>query len=125
MYQINLDITNNILCIEVSGSLNREEVIAYLNDIMEITNKFGAKELSMIVYSQRLDPLPQECVPIFSKITEIAVTHMKKVAVVHSRTVTQMQMKRLETEVCRMLDTEPRIFRFKTKKQAWDYLMDG
>ncbi|HWT73878.1 MAG TPA: hypothetical protein VN258_04045 [Mobilitalea sp.] len=123
MYHITLDITSKIIFIEFTGGMNVDEINAYINDLLEIIDKFSNKELSMLVLAQRMDVIPQNCLQNFMKTTEITLTRFKKVAAVHSRFVTQMQMKRLEAEVYNNINTETRILRFKSKKEALDYLL--
>ena len=122
MYHIGIDIIKKYLIIEISGPMSLEEVQEYIKDLTETVHKFEDKELSMLIIATRMDPLAQQCLPIFKAAFRLALTHMNKVAVVHSRFVTQMQMRRIEEEVSTEVRTDRMIRRFKTKKEALEYL---
>lgn len=122
MYLINLDIKTRCVIIEISGLMQIEEVQAYINDLTNAVSEFEDKELSMLVLAQRMDPLPQECVEIYKEVTKLTLSKFKKVAEVHSRFVTQMQMRRIEEEVRREYKIDGAIMRFKSKKNALLYL---
>lgn len=122
MYRINIDVIKKLLIVEISGRMPLEEVQVYINDLTATVKKFDEKELSMLILAQRMDPLPQECINLFKEAIILLLTSLKKVAVVHSRFVTQMQMRRLEEEVKTENIIEGTIMRFKTKKDALQYL---
>lgn len=62
------------------------------------------------------------CNKLFKEAVKLAMTSLKKVAVVHSRFVTQAQMRRIEEEVRSEVNVVGCIRRFKTKKDALHYL---
>lgn len=124
MYRINLDVVNNIVFIELAGSLQENEVSSYLYDLETLMGKFGTKELSIVVLAQRLDPLSQDIKIKFQKAIQIVINNAKKVAVVHgNRFMTKSQMKLIEQKVREVTDSDTKIARFSNRKDAMDYIL--
>ena len=124
MYHIGIDVIRKYIIIEVSGHMTMNEVQEYVKDLTDTIYKYEDKELSMLIMAQRMDPLSQECLPTFKEAIRVTLTRIKKMAVVHTRFVTQMQMRRIEEEVCGELKMNCMIRRFKTKREAMNYLND-
>lgn len=123
MYNFMVDIVREIVFIELSGSLSIEQIKEYVNDIHQLTLKFESKRYSMLILANRLDPISQYAIPHFRKAIEKALAWANKIAVVNgNRTITLIQMKRIEAEARAIIHSDTKIMRFKTKKEALIYL---
>lgn len=123
MYRINLDVINKIIYIEASGSISMEEIRTAIANLSIIFDKFDRRQYSMLFLEQRLDPLSQDSLPDVKKALGFVLGWAKKIAVVNSnRTVTKMQMKRIEAEVRKDVNSNIPIMRFQTIKEAMNYI---
>ena len=123
MYNFMIDIVRNMVYVELSGSLSFEQIMQYVDDLTYLKDKFDAKMYSLLVMANRLDPLSQDNLPHFQKATELALSWADKIAVVNgNRTLTLFQVKRIEESARKVICTDTKIMRFKTKKDALIYL---
>ena len=123
MYRINLDVINKIICIEVSGSMSLKEINEFIIDLYDWVNKFQKKQYSMLIMAQRLDPLSQDNLPVFEKVLEIALIWANEIVFVYgNRTVTRMQLSRIEAEVRKKINSNTPIIRFQYIHEAENYL---
>ena len=123
MHRINIDVINKIIFIEVSGSISVVDirsVVAYMCDLFD---KFDRGQYSMLFLEQRLDPFPQDCLPYIKKASERMLGWAKKIAIVTSnRTVSKMQMKRIEADIRIEVNSDTPIMKFQTIKEAMNYI---
>lgn len=123
MYRINLDVINKIICIEVSGSMSMKEINNFIFDIDDLVSKFVQRQYSMLIMAQRLDPLSQDNIPVFQQLLVIALKWANKVVFVNgNRTVTRMQLSRIETEARRRTNSNTPIVKFNLINEALNYL---
>ena len=123
MYRINLDVINKIICIELSGSLTLNEINHFIVDIDDLVNKFRQGLYSMLIMAQRLDPLSQDNIPIFQHVLELALSNANKVVIVNdNRTLTRMQLARLEIEARKKTNSKIQIVIFHAINEAMNYL---
>ncbi|MDF2544432.1 MAG: hypothetical protein K0S47_4150 [Herbinix sp.] len=126
MHKIIVDVLSEIVFIELSRNFQTESIKDYVADLNKLTVRFDARTYSMLILADRLDPLSQESIPEFQKVIEIALTWSKKIAVVHgNRTLTLMQMKRIEAEARKKTNSEIKVMRFITKYDAIQYLTES
>jgi hypothetical protein len=123
VYRINLDVINKIIYIEVSGSMSMKEINNFLVDIKDLVNRFRQRQYSMLIMAQRLDPLSQNNIPLFQQVIEIALNWADKVVIVNgNRTVTRMQLSRIEAEARNRTSSNTPIVRFHVINEAVNYL---
>ncbi len=123
MYNFMIDIVRNTVYVELSGYLSFEQIMQYVDDLNYLKDKFEPRMYSMLVMANRLDPLAQENLPHFQKATELALSWANRIAVVNgNRTLTLFQLKRIESSARKVICTDTKIMRFKTKKDALIFL---
>lgn len=123
MYRINLDVINKIIYIEASGSISGEEIKNAISNLSIILDKFDRRQYSILFFEQRLDPFSQEHLPEIRNALGVVLGWAKKIAVVNStRTVTKMQVKRIEAEVRKVVSSNIPIMRFQTLNEAMNYI---
>jgi hypothetical protein len=123
MYRINLDVINKIICIEVSGSMTLDEIHSSINDFSDLVSKFQQRQYSMLILAQRLDPISQDNLPVFQCLIELALTWAERIAVVNgNRTITKMQLKRIESDIRNKLKSDTPLKRFHIIAEAMNYL---
>ncbi len=123
MYRVNLDVINKIICIEVSGSMSLKEINNLVVDIDDLVTKFHQGQYSMLIKAQRLDPISQENIPAFQQVMEIALKWANEVVIVYgNRTVTRMQLSRMETDARTKTNSNTPIVIFHVMNEAINYL---
>ncbi len=122
MYRIKEDYEKSLILIEIKGKMEREEVELFARDVSDTFNRFPLKSMSVISCNERMDPLSQENARIMKAVTQECVLKANRIAVVHKRTVTKMQLKRLEKEVIEDGHHGVPIMRFSTREEALDYI---
>jgi CO dehydrogenase/acetyl-CoA synthase delta subunit len=125
MYRFAVDEVNKIIHIEVSGFLERDEILAFVNDKRELFKQYFPKEYSLLIDAQRLDAISQDCIQLYQEVMEAGLDWAKKIAVVNgNRMVTQMQMKRIESSAKQKDETKIAIMRFKSIPEALRYIKE-
>ena len=124
MYNLIIDVVNKIEFIELLGSLAYDQIKSYVSDLHKITDRHETKLYSMLIMANRLDPLSQNNLPHFQEAIEIALSWADKIAVVNgNRTLTLIQMKRIESEARKLVNTDIKIMRYKSKNDALKYIL--
>jgi hypothetical protein len=125
MYRFAVDEVNKIIHIEVSGVLERDEILAFVNDKRELFKQYLPQEYSLLIDAQRLDAISQDCIQLYQEVMEVGLDWAKKIAVVNgNRMVTQMQMKRIESSAKQKYETKIAIMRFKSIPEALRYIKE-
>jgi hypothetical protein len=123
VYRINLDVINKIIYIEASGSISLENIKKAVVELRNLIDKLDQGQYSMLFLEQRLDPFSQDSLPAMKKALELVLGWAKKIAVVSgNRTVTKMQVKRIEAEVRKEVNVSIPIMRFQTINEAMNYI---
>lgn len=123
MYRINLDVVNKIFYIEASGSISSEDIKSAVADLKNLIDKLDRRQYSMLFLEQGLDPFSQDSLPAIQKALELVLDWAKKIAVVSgNRKVTQMQVKRIESEARKELNISIPIMRFRSVDEALNYI---
>ena len=123
MHTIHVDYTKKIITFEVAGILDLDSVKAFTHDLEEALYQFGPKEVSILACMELLDPVAQNCLPYMADSIAKAIAHARKIASVHKRVITRMQMERIEKSVYTGSEDQIRIVRFSTRQQAMRYLL--
>ncbi len=124
LHKIKLDYVNKIITTDLSGKLDADDLILYYHDLWNLFHRFHPKECAFIGTISKLDPLSQESAGHFKQIIELCLARAKKIAIVHgNRTVTRMQMQRLEEEVRKEFFSEIQIMRFVNHHSAIKYIL--
>jgi hypothetical protein len=66
---------------------------------MNILGQFGKKEVLILAKVERLDPFAQSSIPLCIDCLSKTAGYIKKIAFVHKRVVTRMQIDRIVNEV--------------------------
>ncbi|MDF2943630.1 MAG: hypothetical protein K0S01_2488 [Herbinix sp.] len=122
MYNIDVDEANKIIKIVLSGHMLLDEIEAYAKELDIFLNQYEDNIYSLFASAERLDPISQNGLPIFIDIMKVVLTRFNKIATVHKRTITRMQMSRIEAMVTSNGDLKKKIMRFNTTKEAFSYL---
>ncbi|MDF2904880.1 MAG: hypothetical protein K0R34_201 [Herbinix sp.] len=122
MYSIHIDHVDKIIIIELSGFMGKEEVESYAGEVNSLLSQLEAKEYSMYANLAKLDPVSQDSLPYLIKASKNAMLNLKKIASVHKRTVTQMQMRKIETNANEGDSIDNKIMRFHSRREAMHYL---
>lgn len=123
MYNLMVDVVNDLVIIELYGSLSEQEINAYVEDLQKITKKYESKLYSILIIANRLHPLSQKNIPNFKRATQLVLIWAKSIAVVNgNRTLTLYQMKRIVAEVREQSKLETPLIRFRTRKEAMEYI---
>jgi hypothetical protein len=123
MYRINLDIIYKIICIEISGSITIDEINTYIKEIGELVNIFRPNQYSMLLSVRRLDPFPQDSLPIVQKAFELSLNWAKKIAIVNgNRIITKIQLERIVSTSRENIKSDIQILQFHTIREAMNYL---
>ena len=122
MYSIDIDHIDKIISIELSGFMTKEEVIAYASDVSNLLSKLESKEYSMYANLEKLDPVSQDSLPYLIEASKNSLIKLNKIATVHKRTVTQMQMRRVESNANEGNTIENKIMRFHSREEAMYFL---
>jgi hypothetical protein len=100
-----------------------KEINNFIFDIDDLVSKFVQRQYSMLIMAQRLDPLSQDNIPVFQQLLVIALKWANKVVFVNgNRTVTRMQLSRIETEARRRTNSNTPIVKFNLINEALNYL---
>ena len=122
MYRIKVDQDKKLIMLEIKGKMEREELNSFDQEINDVLNGFPPKSMALISFLERMDPMSQENAVLMKNITRECVLKAEKIAVVHKRTVTQMQLKRLEKEVQQEGFHGVSIMRFSSRNEALVYV---
>jgi hypothetical protein len=123
MYSIDVDTTNRIINIVLAGSVSIQEIEAYAKEIYDLFYNAKEKEYSILASLGRLDPVSQDCIPHLTEAMKIALMRANKIATVHKRVVTQMQMHKIERDAkSDILNTDNKVMRFSSMREAINYL---
>jgi hypothetical protein len=117
-----VDQEKKLIMLEIKGKMEREELDSFDKEINDVLNQFPPKSMALISLLERMDPLSQENARLMKNITRECVLKTERIAVVHKRTVTQMQLKRLEKEVQNDGYHGVPIMRFTTRNDALVYI---
>lgn len=124
MYNINIDSEKKLINFELSGFMARNEVEAIATEVISVISQLKYKEYSIYADLRRLDPVPQDSIPILMEVFKKSLVQVNKIGTVHNRTVTRMQMERIEAGAREGSNVENRICRFRTKEEALSYLFN-
>ena len=122
MYQIKVDDDKRLILVEIMGKMERDEVESFAKDMSDTLNRFPLKSMSLIVCKEKMDPLSQENASLIKNVTRECMQKAAKIAAVHKRTVTRMQLKRLEQEIKEDGFHGVAIARFSSRAEAFDYI---
>lgn len=122
MYSIEVDKSNKLIKIVLSGHMPQKEIEAYTEELNELLYQFEDLEYSLFISAERLYPIAQLALPFISSCMIVALTRSNKIAAVHKKTITRMQMNRVETEATRNSGVSKKVMRFNTTKEAYAYL---
>jgi hypothetical protein len=123
MYRITIDSNAKIINVSLCGSMNKEELIDFTTELNSLLSKLKEHEYSMCADFRMLDPIPQDSYPLAIEAFGNSMLIMKELAAVHHRTVTEMQMSRIEAIAKdRNNISKDNVIRFKTLREAMNYL---
>lgn len=122
MYSIQIDHTDKMIIIELRGYMEKEEVQAYATEVNELLSQLDSKEYSMFANLEKLDPVSQDSLPYLIAASKNSLISLRKIATVHRRTVTQMQMRKVESNANEDNSIENKIMRFPSRREAMHYL---
>jgi hypothetical protein len=122
MYKLEVDHYNKVVCIELAGYLDKSEVADFADELLSLLRHFKTKEYSMYANMERLDPISQDSIPYMTEVIRQALLTLHMIVSVHRRTVTQMQMRRIEAEAKLRYDIDNNILYFATRREALYYL---
>ncbi len=122
MYKIEVDRNKKLVTVEVIGCFNKSEILSFVSETEVILNQFGKKEVSILMLMDRADPVSQEDSPLLSNSLSSSAEYIKKIANVHKKVVTRMQMQRMENEVNKITGETLEVGKFFCKKDAMDFL---
>ena len=122
MYSINTDHVDKIIYIELSGVMDKEEVETYASEVNTLLSQLESKEYSMYANLVKLDPVSQDSLPYLITASKNSLRRLRKIATVHKRTVTLMQMRKIETNAKEGDFIENKIMRFRSRIEAMHYL---
>lgn len=122
MYKLEVDHYNKLVYVELAGYMDKTEIADFTAELLSLLPHFAAKEYSMYANMERLDPVSQDSIPYMAEALRQALLCLHKIASVHKRTVTQMQMRRIEADAKLGYDIDNRIICFPTRREALYYL---
>ncbi|MBP1754656.1 MAG: hypothetical protein H6Q59_1054 [Firmicutes bacterium] len=123
MYSITIDSNTKIVNVVLCGFMGKEELISFTTELNSLLSQLKEHEYSMCADFGRLDPIPQDSFPFFIEASGNSMLIMKKLAAVHHRTVTEMQMRRIESIAKdRNNISNDKVFHCKTLREAMTYL---
>ncbi len=122
MYRINTDHAEKIIYIELCGFMNKEEVEAYTVEVNALLSQLECKEYSMYADLTKLDPVSQDSLPYLIAAAKNSLIHLRKIATVHKRTITRMQMTKVEASANEDNLIDNKIMRFQSHREAMNYL---
>lgn len=122
MYKLEVNHYNKIVCIELAGYLDKSEITDFSVELLSLLRHFKAMEYSMYANMERLDPISQDSIPYMTEVIRQALLTLDMIVSVHRRTVTQMQMRRIEAEAKLRYDIDNQILYFTTRREALYYL---
>lgn len=122
MYKLEVDHCNKLVYIELAGYMDKTEVADFTSELLSLLRHFKAKEYSMYANLERLDPVSQDSIPYMVEAVRQALLCMHKIAFVHKRTITQMQLRRIEAEAKLGYDIDNHIMGFTARREALYYL---
>jgi hypothetical protein len=102
-----------------------EKVVAYASELNSLLSQIKNNEYSMYSSLEKLDPVSQDSLPYLIESTKNSLLLMRKIAMVHNRTVTQMQMRRIETNANVDHLINNKIMQFRTQREAMHYLTES
>lgn len=124
MYKIDIDKDNKLIKIELSGSINQDELKTYKNKVIDIVNQFNQKEVLILILMEKLDPLSQDCLNLCVEFLVRVSSYIKKIAFVHKRVVTRMQSDRIVRMANNIHGCELPSKSFGERTEALAYLFD-
>ena len=122
MYTIHLDKENRLIRADLSGRINRDEVMSYFADLVNIIQPLKQEEYSMILSIEKLDPLPQELLPIMVECMVCILRNLDRIAVVHKKVVTRMQFQRIIILACLYDNIKDKFYNFNSTADAVRFL---
>lgn len=122
LYSIKTDHVDKIIYIELSGIMSKDEVIAYTTEVNTLLSQLESKEYSMYANLAKLDPVSQDSLPYLITASKNSLLSLRKIATVHKRTVTHMQMRKIETNANEGDLIINKIMRFRSRIEAMHYL---
>jgi hypothetical protein len=123
MYRFNLDANNKVIYIELSGSISLEEINACINDLRNLASNHSQRMYSILFITQKLDPFSQVNLPAIQHAFEIALNWANKIAFVYgNRTITRMQLRRIESYAREKLNSDTPVLRTTVLNDAMTYL---
>lgn len=124
MYKIDTDKDNKLIHIELSGRILWDELQNYTDDAIKIIHQFGKNEVLILAILERLDPFAQSDIPLCIEGLYTVSGYIKKIAFVHKRVVTRMQMDRIVKEVNSLNGGLLNARSCNTKKEALKFLYE-
>jgi hypothetical protein len=122
MYCINIDHVEKLINIELSGFMSKEEVKTYSSEVNKLLSQLDSKEYSMYADLSKLDPVSQDSRPYLITASKNSLLSLRKIATMHKRTVTHMQMRKIETNAKEGFPIDNKIMRFSSRREAINYL---
>lgn len=122
MYTIHIDEENKLFRVELSGRLNRDEIYNYTTELKNILRQSKYSDYHMLMSVEKLDPLPQELLPIMIDCMGRIGKTLNNIAVVYKKVVTRMQFQRIITLACLHSDLNHKFSKFSSLTDAFHYL---
>jgi len=124
LYKIVVDANSKIIYITIAGQTTTDEVRAGTMEINDLLLQFEAKEFSILISAERLDPISQDSIPLIQESMKFVIERANKIAAVHKRVITMMQMRRIEKKTFNNEGLRDRIARFNSAKEALAYIKE-
>lgn len=122
MYTIEVESTNKIIRINLSGHMSFDEIGSYTKELRQLLIESEVSAYSILICAELLDPVPQDSLPLFIDCMKYVLIKAKKIAAVHKRVVTQMQCQKIERAAASYYGLTQRIERFSSMKDALRYI---
>ena len=122
MYTIDVNSTNKIIRVVLSGHMTIDEISSYTREFRDIIFRSEINEYSLLASAERLDPLPQDSLPLIIESFKFALMRVNKIATVHKRVVTRMQFQKAERIAITNCGCTQRMMQFTSIKDALAYL---
>ena len=122
MYRLSINHIEKLITVEISGHMSKEEVKAFADEVNTLIPRLDSTEYCIYANFERMDPVSQDSIPYLIEVFKNSLLNVRKIAAVHKRTVTQMQMRKIEEQAKIGNSIDNRIMRFSSKAEAMNYL---
>ncbi len=123
MYHISADTSNNLITVELFGYMEVGEWHTFIKEVSTVAEQFKRKELFILISLERLDALSQESLPICIEGLVIAADYVAKVAFIHKRVITRMQLGKMLAAVNKRCGNAFEAQLFTSRREAMAYLL--